>query len=58
MKNEYLILGDNNKWYATCYSKADMKNELKKLKKKFKSGADFEGDEIPDFLYCYKAQEI
>ena len=58
LKNEYLILGSNNKWYATCFSKADFKDTLKRLKKEFKNNTDFDGDESPEKLYCYKAQEI
>jgi len=56
MKNEYLILGDNNKWYATCRSMADMRDELKRLEKEFLNGTDFDGDESPETIYCYKAQ--
>lgn len=52
-KTEYLILGDNNKWYATLETLKEVKQEMKRLIN------DYEiVDEECEELYIYEAKEI
>lgn len=62
-KKEYLIIGSNNFWYASCLnSLAEVRAEIKNIKEKTRSYGDPEGGEIeselPETLYVYKAVEI
>lgn len=51
VKKEYLILGDNNEWYATLTRKQDVKSELKRIK------SDYDEDTFNE-LYIYEATDI
>lgn len=55
-KFEYIIIGSDNHWYASCLnSLAEAKAEIILIKKKI----HFYGqDEVPEKLYIYKATEI
>ena len=51
MEKEYLVLGDNNYWYATCGTLAEAKQEAKNCEE-----LDFL--EKPDKVYIYEAIEL
>lgn len=61
IKKEYLIIGSNNFWYASCLkSLAEVKAEIKKIKKEKSWYADPESGyepDLPEKLYIYKAEE-
>lgn len=61
MKNTYIIVGDNNFWYATFTgTKAQAEKELARIKKQIEKGVGSEFDEPSEAseLYLYQAKEI
>ena len=63
MEKEYLIIGDNNFWYAICETLKEAKAQIRKIKKDGNSGygcaiCSEEPCCKPDNLYIYEAKEI
>jgi len=59
-KKEYLVIGDNNFWYASCDSKKDALSEAKEAMKGVREYSDDAGNvpEIPETVYIYEAKEV
>jgi len=62
MKKEYVIVGDNNFWYAQGFTIKEGKARLKEIAKKIKKGdrydlADDENLPEPETLYLYVGEE-
>lgn len=60
MEKTYVIVGDNNYWYATFSAKnaTEINTRLKDVKKDIKN-YHFDNDiELPSELYCYEAELI
>jgi len=56
MKKEYLIIGDDNYWYASGITSLKIaKSEAKEI---IKNGEIGKGNELPEKLYIFKAEEI
>ena len=64
MKKEYIIVGDNNFWYASCIETLkEAKAQVKEIMKNGKAGygcalCDQEPCCEPETLYIYEAKEI
>ena len=56
MTKEYIIVGDNNYWYATLNSTEKIaRAEMKRIKKDIKNNVY---DDLADELYLFEAKEI
>lgn len=61
MKQEYLIIGSNNFWYASGITSLEaVKEEVKRIKgnQAYANPENGKIAELPDTLYVYKAEEI
>lgn len=64
MKKEYIIIGDNNFWYASCIGNLkEAQEQAKEIKKEGNAGygcaiCDKEPCCDPETIYIYKAVEI
>ena len=55
-KKEYLIIGSDDKWYASCLtSKKMVKEEIAEIKENW---ASYGVDELPEALYIYEGRQI
>lgn len=59
-KKQYLVIGSNNFWYATCETKADALDECKNVLR----GESYNDPEsgffpsTPQKVYIYKAEQV
>lgn len=58
MEKDYIIVGDNNYWYATLTDKKHIESELKEIKSNILDGVYGAGGESAETLYVYEAVEI
>lgn len=61
MKKKYIIVGDNNFWYATTneISKGELADELEEMATAIKNGEYSDNDYAkPNTLFVYEADEV
>ena len=60
MKKEYIVVGNNSFWYASCQNKKEAEEEIEKIKHNLRVYSCGASDEKrkPQTLYVYKAEEI
>ncbi len=56
MKKEYLIIGNDNYWYASGIT--SLKIARSEVKRMIEDGEIGKGNETPEKLYIFKAEEI
>ena len=59
MKKKYIIVGDNNFWYATTneMTTSELEDVLEEIKADIKRG-DYEDNSTPNELFAFEAKEI